>query len=407
MKLTTLDLIAAVMDRPSRPLDWAIVLHFSNPVSRDALERGASSARMSFPSSGSVRDGARWSHDSSAFPISAQTVARNELRDAIERVVAPPMDITRESPLQQFLLTGEDIDGAVLITRVHHALADLVGGSLWLQHQLSVALGIRDEVRALQKHEAPELRTHPQLERKSTYAYRGPSDRLAREGRPPSPLRRWTTVSINAGPLQSLATSSGDLTYNDLLAACALEMYREWNEKHSRSKELRVGLWMPTNIRVQPLVGFGNGTSRIRVYNRYAPNAALIDKARHIRTQVAWSREHGEWAIPSLARAESLPMFALAPLLRLYFNRPWVDMGTGPFSHAQRSPLDELPPSFISQVELMGTLDVRHPFGIFAITVGQRTDVSFVHDPAQLSDSDAGALRASFMAKVAEIACAE
>jgi hypothetical protein len=276
-----------------------------------------------------------------------------------------------------------------------------VGGTLWLRHQIEVALGIRSPETNKGAYAPPSLRAHPHLERKSVYSFHGPSDRLARDRATPSAIRRWQTLSFDAAPLRSAAAKAG-VTYNDVLAACAIETYRSWNARRTSAKVQKIGLWIPTNIRATALEGFGNGTSRIRVYNRYDSSASLIDKASAIRRQMQWSRKHGEWALPSLGLLDQLPAPLVAPLLRAYFNRPWVDMATGPFSHAERSPFDDLPIGLISRVELMGTLDTRHPFGVFAMTLNSITHASFVFDPGQLSDTSAAELTGTFMSSVEE-----
>ena len=94
----------------------------------------------------------------------------------------------------------------------------------------------------------------------------------------------------------------------------------------------KVGLWLPVNIRQQSAVGFGNGTSRIRLYPRYDDRASLLSKCREIRRQVSWSNRHGEWATPTKFPLASLPPWATRPLLRAYLKRPGIDMATGVFS---------------------------------------------------------------------------
>ncbi len=382
------------MDRPTRPLHWAIVLHLPQAPSLEMLRRGALSARLAYPSSSSVLNGRVWRRVESAPGIEQLELVRGSVRKTIERVVNEPMDITNSPPVSQYLL---DATGTtLLITRFHHAAADLIGGTLWLRHQLEVAIGSRPTQQSRRPYAPPALRTHEQLKRKSAYAFRGAPDTLGRRSGSPSPNRRWTTESIDATPLRLAALHVGAFTYNDLLATCALEAYRRWNAERRPTKR-KIGLWMPANIRKTPLEGFGNGTTRIRVYNRYDDSASLIEKARAIRTQVQWSRKHGEWAVPPMDKVQELPLPLMKLALRIYFNRPWVDMGTGVFSHAERSPLDALPPDLISRVELMGTLHRRHPFGIFALTLNDITHVSFVHDPGLLADDNASTLAHSFL----------
>ena len=368
MQLTTLDLISAAMDRPTRRLDFAIVLHLSRMPDRSALEAGALSARRQFPTTASILHDTQWV-DAPPIPIGTLTA---DVRD----VVDSPWDLRRTPPVQQKL------SGAVLVTRFHHAVTDGLGALLWLQHQLEVAHGRRAARVDVAAYDPPALQRHAAPHGRSAFAFRGPADRLRASSPGASGKRRWQTIAIDMAPLQdAVARSGGGFTYNDLLATCALETFRIWNASE------RVGLWLPINIREQPLEGFGNGSSRIRVYNRYAADASLFEKSRAVRRQIDWSRTHGEWAVPDRPALLRLPMRVVRPLLQLYFNRPWVDMGTGTFSHVQRSPLDASVFDDVTTIDIVGMLDTRHALGLFAMSRGGTTFLSFVYDPAQLDET--------------------
>jgi hypothetical protein len=162
---------------------------------------------------------------------------------------------------------------------------------------------------------------------------------------------------------------------------------RFWNALRSERREPAVGLWIPVNVRRDPLAGFGNGSSRVRVYNRCEPMAKLRDKSRSLRQQMDWSRSHGEWWVPESAALTRFPMHVLRSGLRAYFNRPWVDMGTATFSHLQRSPLDAEVFRNVASAELVGVLDKRHALGLFAMSRAGTTWLTFVYDAEQLKES--------------------
>src|SRR5438067_1398522 len=121
MRLSTLDLIATIMDRPARPLDWAIVLHLRNGPSVEMLREGAESARLSYPSSAALLDGHTWKAISSRIPLEQRVIAATALRETIHGFVDNRMDITQTPPLAQGLLSVPGSDERVaLVTRVHH-----------------------------------------------------------------------------------------------------------------------------------------------------------------------------------------------------------------------------------------------------------------------------------------------
>ncbi len=402
MRLSTLDLISAVMDRPVRPLDWAIVLHLRDTPGEAALQAGAASARRRYPSTAAVLDLKAWRSAPSAEPVlTVREVEEADTPSAVLEYLDAPWDMRASYLVRQLLITRQSSQGAVLVTRVHHAATDLVGAALWLQHQFEVAWGMRTPGTTVTAYAPPVLQRHAAPRRRSAFAFRGPADRLSGNARPPSPLRRWRALALPSASMRAFAAQDGGFTYNDLLATCALETFRRWNAARSPTRDPSVGLWLPVNIRAQPLEGFGNGSSRIRVYNRYAADATLPEKCRAVREQIAWSRQHGEWAVPENPPLLALPMRVLRPLLRAWFNRPWVDMGTGVFSHAERSALDTSAFDHVMNVELVGTLDTRHPFGVFAISRADLTFFSFVYDPAQLSEADVTELVALYQEQLA------
>jgi hypothetical protein len=151
------------------------------------------------------------------------------------------------------------------------------------------------------------------------------------------------------------------------------------------------------NIRKSPFDGFGNGSSRIRVYGRWNPGSPMVDKFRALRRQVHLCKRSGEWAIPTNRLMSRAPAFLLRSMMRFYFHRPWVDVGTAPFSHVERLG-DEFGKMLtsIERIEIVGPLHERHPVGIYGATSGGRTWLTFTYDPAQLGAADISRLIALY-----------
>src|SRR6185369_498474 len=193
----------------------------------------------------------------------------------------------------------------------------------------------------------------------------------------------------DAADLRQACRRVGGFTYSDLLATCALEVFGQWNQQHHRNGPARVGLWLPMNIRRRSFEGFGNGTSRIRLYARYAPSASLLDKTRAIRQQVSWTTEHGEWAVPELPLFTRLPSWIAAPALKRYLNRPSIDMATGVFSHADRWAGDAREAfKHVDRIECIGLLHPRQSHAINAATHQGQTWMTFTSDTGLLGDAD-------------------
>jgi len=392
-RLSPIDLVCSIMDSPRRPLDFALLSHLEDAPSFEALRAGAHSARNLYPTTGSyirndywVRAVHRETGLKTIAVASPQDVAR-----AVESFLGSPIDLRRETPVQQLVITNV-LNGEVkLLTRFHHAAADGLSAAMWLGHQLRVARGKESAVAEIFPFEHLALRTHPAPVKRSRFAFDGPSDRLWTSNTQSERTRRWVTIEVSAAEFRE-GCRTRDFTYNDMLATCALEVFSRWNSLKHNGRKQRIGLWLPVNIRQnlpQSTGGFGNGTSRIRLYARYNASATLVEKCREIRRQMFWSNRHGEWAVPQTTPLNSLPRWAANPLLRCYLNRPGVDMASGVFSHAERW-TGETGEIFeqVEKLESIGQLHKDYCVAINGATHGDRTWLTFTYDPGLLAAED-------------------
>ena len=156
------------------------------------------------------------------------------------------------------------------------------------------------------------------------------------------------------------------------------------------------------NIRRNSGAGFGNGTSRIRIYARYDPDAKLIDKCREVRRQVSWTTEHGEWVVPEIPLFTRMPRPIIGPLLRGYLNRPSVDMATGVFSHAG-SGMANACDAFrhVERIECVGLLHPRQSLAVNGATHHGHTWLTLTYDPALLSIDDINELSSLYKEQIA------
>ncbi len=389
--LSPLDLILCVMDSPKRPLDFTLVLHVKKAPNIEALQAGARSARNRYPATGSYIDGKQWAHfaEPAVGVAAAEATSDETITGAIEAFIDGPFNPRRQVPVQQLVIIDGANDSAKLVTRFHHAVADYLSATMWLGHQLRVAYGQQSPVTEVSPFQELPLRRHPSPVKKSRFSYLGPAHHLWSPRARSSRARRWHTIEVPAVDLRERSRKIGGFTYNDLLATCALEVFVRWNCAHNTSHRQKVGLLLPVNIRQQPFEGFGNGASRIRIYARYTDNASLLDKCREIRRQVAWSKQHGEWAVPRSHPLTRLPVWASVPLLRCYLNRPWVDVTTGVFSHAERwDGQDDRLFQHVEKIEFIGQLHARYAVAINATTLRDQTWVTFTYDPGLLTSGD-------------------
>jgi hypothetical protein len=417
-----LDRAFYLLDSPHSPQDFTLILHLNDAPEVDRFYAGAKSATNRFPISACCVDGPAWVwRENKYFALEIVTSA-----SAIERFIDEPFDLRRQPPVRQMLI----LDGGVrLATRFHHSAADGLSAALWLGHQLNVAYGFEAAQSERGEFNGLALRRSAMSVRRSQFAFDGASDRLWTANLKRSGARRWLTIGFPATELQKVCRRAGGFTYNDLLATCTLEVLRRWNANHGRPRRAaptnklkihrrncrggtpwppvvveqgKIGLWMPMNIRRNSGEGFGNGTSRIRVYAKYDPDAKLIEKCREVRRQVSWTSEHGEWVVPELPWFTRLPPTIIGPLLRGYLNRASVDMATGVFSHATTGMANACEAfKHVERIESVGLLHPRQRLAINGATHHGHTWLTLTYDPAQLTIDDINELSGLYEEQIA------
>jgi hypothetical protein len=370
MKLSTLDYAFVLLD-DAAPQDFCLALDLAQPPSIDSLRAGARSAMNRFPTSGCFLSKRRW--------LYADTAGWD-----LKPFANQSFDLRRERPVKQ-MLTCNEKGGACLVTQFHHAAADGLSAAMWLAEQLSVAYGLKEPVTARSSFAELSLRQSENSTRRSIFAYRGACDPLWTSNYIPSGARRWLTINFAATELRRACRRARGFTYSDLLATCALEVFKQWNQKRAPKIDPKIGLWLPVNVRRQFAAGFGNGTSRIRLYARYPQALSLTEKAREVRKQISWSIENGEWAMPKLPLFTRLPRPFVGPLLNGYLKQPSVDMATGIFSHAERWAGDAAEAfRHVTRIECAGLLHPRQHLAINGTTHNGQTWLTFTYDPALL-----------------------
>jgi hypothetical protein len=156
------------------------------------------------------------------------------------------------------------------------------------------------------------------------------------------------------------------------------------------------------NIRAKAFDGFGNGSSRVRIYQE--PAESLAERCRSLRRQLRWSKENGEWHIPD-SGVFSWPSWLKRPVLKAVLNRPWVDMGSMLYSHMEKAgPLGERIFRYADALHWVGMLDKRFPAGFVGATHGDRTWMTLTWDTGMWTDDEASAFLALYEGLLGELA---
>jgi hypothetical protein len=389
MKLSLLDRAFYLLNGARSPQDFTLILDLRDVPDVERFYAGARSAMNRFPTSACRIARRAWVwRENKSFKLETSS----EIEDFIDK----PFDLRREPPVRQLLVLNRS--DARLATRFHHAAADGLSAALWLGHQLNVAYGLETPQPERDRFNGLTLRQSANSVRRSQFAFDGASDALRTSHSKRSGSRRWSTISFRSCALQKACRRTGGFTYHDLLATCTLEAITQWNHKNCK-----IGLWVPMNVRRQSREGFGNGTSRIRVYTSYDPETSLIEKCRAVRRQVAWSTKHGEWVVPENPWLERLPDSIAGPLLRGYLQLPQVDMATAVFTHAG-SWLANAGEAFkhVERIECVGLLHTRQNLAINAATHSGQTWLTLTYDPALLTTDDITQLTQLYSEQIAQ-----
>ena len=390
MRLSLLDRAFYLLDGARSPQDFTLILDLRDVPDVDRFYDGARSAMNRFPTSACSVARKAWVWRQNKY----FNLELGDSSSAIEGFINKRFDLRRQPPVKQLLMLNGS--RARLATRFHHAAADGLSAALWLGHQLNVAYEIERPQIDPGRFNGLTLRKSANSVRRSQFAFEGASDPLRTSHSKRSGSRRWSTISFPSCELQKACRRAGGFTYHDLLATCTLEVFKHWNNNSAK-----IGLWVPMNVRRESREGFGNGTSRIRVYANY-DDTALVEKCRAVRRQVSWTTKHGEWAVPENQWFERLPDSIARPLLRTYLQLPHIDMATAVFTHAG-SLLANAGEAFkhVERIECVGLLHPRQNLAINAATHLGNTWLTLTYDPAQLTTDDINQLTQLYSEQIA------
>ena len=371
---------------------------------REDLARGAASARRVFSTSGCLVVGDQWHWQEGTPELTEAHEVKGDTGAwaAAETLAAQPFSPRETLPVRQQWLTDSGSGRRWLATRLHHALADGLSTIMWLHHQLQVAAGLCEPCDEPQEVEAPRLKQHDAAVGRNRFAFSGAAGRLWSPHRRYSGARRLSVKGWDAQALESAVVGSG-VRVNDLLGSSVLEAARRFNRSHGAGAD-DLGLWLPVNIREQPFEGFGNGSSRVRVYGRWPEEASALERCQAFREQVGWAREHGEWHVDTTSALFGLPAWLRDGALRAWLKRPWVDMGSLPFSHMERlgaGDPDRALPGVVS-LGFLGLLHERFPVATVAATLRGTTWLSLTWDPALWGEAEISGFRDLLDATVVE-----
>ena len=376
MRLRFLDYSFFLMSRRQRPLDFALVAELKGEADLEALSAGARRAFEAYPVSQCRIHGRDWADDEGTWAIAVIDTTEAELRATLEGLVMQPFALEHERGLRQYLVRTDERQ--LLVTHMHHAVGDGISLTLWLRAQIT----------GLAEAEPLELKGHDAPRTKSDHAFDKPCHGFAHRGDGPlSPHRRWIDMRF---PTVQARWGRLGFSHNDLLCAVLFKSLREWDADLPDASRRRRGLWIPINIRRNPRAGFGNGSSRIRVFDQAGDQPSFAELARDVRAHLRWAIKHGVWNIPERAeRLVGYPRWLAKALLWLYAHRPGVDYGTLSFSHVELPSHDPLLFDHFSSMTSIAPLFGRQSLSVTGVGLKGETHLTLTWDASSISDDEA------------------
>lgn len=371
-KISFTDFSFEVMNNDQRVLDFALVAKCKQSFDLDTLKVGAQKAFECFPKSNCLIKRKTWIPCTDAWNLEVKK--SSNLQEDINDFLARPIKLHRERGIKQLYL--QTSEGDYLVTRMHHALADALSLLLWLKVQFSNKLIPSPRL---------ELNSHPNPIKKSPFANKKASRVFGGHRGKVSNLRRLQSIALKK-PSNDLREKG--FSYNDLLCAIVFEAIRKYNLDKGIS-EHRNGIYLPVNIRKNPFAGFGNGSSRIKIYDQYAENTSYKEIAILLRKQVKTCREQGLWAIPEgLGPFEKLPKRLGGILLKLYAMLPSNDFGSLIFSHLER--LKGIEDIFDPFSEILGVSQLykAYPVNLSGVSFEEDTIMTATYDENIIKNED-------------------
>lgn len=394
MRQSFLDFSFEVMDSPKRALDFCLIACLKSKIPMKDLYSGAQLAFKTFPKSNCYLKSYEYKLCEKQWSILEQNCVEKSKNRVIEGFLEKPFELHKERGIKQLLLYCEE--NVYLVTRMHHGLGDALSFLSWLKVQLT-GKTIHDEYLILKKYKKPLIplpgkffnnikniqKKDPEKSKLKKRWNFHPSTSLKPHRKfKISNQRRWTSFSFERpmGERKKNIIRQG-FSYNDLLCAILFETIREFKGKKQNSSK-KYGIYLPMNIRVSPYSGFGNGSSRIKIYDLYSQKSESYKTiAKVVRQQVNSCQKNGSWKIPQeLGIIARIPKLLSKTLLRIYASLYFHDFGTLVFSHIEKyGPIEDLF-DYFSNITIVSQLYKAYGMVLVAMTFESKTVLTFTWD---------------------------
>ena len=378
IKRNLIDFSFEALDSPERRLDFAFITKLKSQITIEELYTGAELAFKCFPKSNGYIKNYDYIPCREKWEIEQASCESKDTKKVIGDFLQKPLQLHKERGVKQlYLLSNKEL---YLVTQMHHSLGDAMSFFSWLYVQVT---------RKTFPNKPLKIKKHKQPIRKSIYSHNKPCLIFGQKNKPTSNQRDWASFSLDKPSKSQLKKFyENSFSYNDLLCAIVFKALREYNQIHNLSNE-RNGIYLPMNIRSNFYEGFGNGSSRIKIYDKFSPQCSYKDTAQNIREQIKWCQQNGMWHIPEILPITShLPKIFHKALVKAYARLKHQDFCSFIFSHLERlGNLTELLNNF-SETTIISQLYKTYPMALSALTFENKTVFSSTWDKSRLSQNE-------------------
>lgn len=375
------DLLFVALDSAERTCDNTVVVYLKADavISVDALandiEEATRRAITAAPRLGMRLQGKYWvrvPHNEIAIEI----IQVEHLKAGIEQWINQPFD-TSDFFWCQRIYNEYSTGRLAHVFRIHHALLDGLSSKWLVETILLDAFKLSNPVA---KYNQPlHVDTFNGKKQKNPFTLPEHVPPLTKNGLI-SGAKRFVSISIPLGDLAPQLASSAPASLYELLIASVIQGIKN----SGVAPQGAYGVSLPISIRKKGTFGWGNGASKIMLYD--LPGATLMELARHIHTQIRWNRLHGAWHFPNLPM-RFIPLFLFKWMIRLSMQVKNVDRGSLIVTGIEASDWEHRMP-FLEDIQVLVALTHNHSLILCPIFLADRISLVATYNDGCFSEAE-------------------
>lgn len=375
------DLLFIALDSAERTCDNTVVVYLKTDsvTSVDALtndiENATRRAIAAAPRLGMRLRGKYWvqvPHEK----ITVEVIQVTDLKTGIEQWINQPFD-TRHHFWCQRIYQEHSTGRLAHVFRIHHALLDGLSSKWLVETILLDAFKLSNPMEKYNQPLCVDEFKGKKIKNPFTFPEHVPP--LTKNGII-SGSKRFSSISVPLSDLAPLLASAAPASLYELVIATALQGIKD----SGISPQHAYGVSLPISIRKKDSFGWGNGASKIMLYD--LPGATRVELARYIHTQIRWNRQHGGWHFPKLPM-RFIPLFLFKWMIRLSMRAKNVDRGSLIITGIDASDWEHRMP-FLEDIQVLVALTHNYSLVLCPIFLKDRINIVATYNDGCFSETE-------------------